>query len=198
MKMPIFLYLNRQFPDLGLSYQTKAIQIVQFLMRKSKQMKNKKIKSLLYFCLIASLSSLIVSCEKKTTTPTPTPCTVTGTTVNVGSTAGGQYYVAIATVQCPPFYSRTEYIAFSNITLNFAAHITNNGGVGSGCVNTGNLGIMDVGVQTCLDFAYSGLPNANLVAFKTGHGYVATFPSGNIVKFIANSYSNGNAKITYR
>lgn len=161
----------------------------------------KHIKSeiiLTYFGCILALFTINSCVKEETSAKTAPPCTVSGNTVNVGSTAGGQFYVSLATIatnsNCP--YTRSLQLGFSNVTLNFSANVSNPG-VGAGCILGGTLGVMDVGVQTCLDFTASGTPTSNLVALKAGHGYIITFPSGDAFKFIANSYISGNANVSY-
>ena len=130
-------------------------------------------------------------------------CTTNGTTVNIGSTSGGTYSTDVATFQanfpgtttansgCNYYCSGyTDIVKFDNTNLNFSAQTTN-----SCCTN--NCFIMDVGVQTCLNFTYSGTPSALIVAYAQSHGYVANFSDGHIVKFIANSYYNGSVNISY-
>jgi hypothetical protein len=145
--------------------------------------RSKKLRIII--CLLFS----VISC---TIEDTPTPCNLSGTPVNIGSTAGGTFSTSVGTVSCP-LGSIIESIYFDNTNLNFWVGSS----FASNCPATSGQGILDAGVQTCLDFTYSGTPSAAKVAFTAGHGYVGQFNHGHIVKFIAKSYTNGKASIDY-
>lgn len=140
--------------------------------------------------IIACLLIILMSCAKEDTS---IPCNISGTSVNIGSTAGGTFSASVGTVSCP-LGSIIESIYFDNTNLNFWVGSS----YASNCPATTGQGILDAGVQTCLDFAYSGSPSATQVAFAAGHGYVGQFKHGHIVKFIAKSYTNGKANIEYK
>lgn len=138
----------------------------------------------------------MISCTKTAEdAPTPVPCKISGTSVNIGSTSGGNFSEQVSTGPECPYTSIREYIYFNNITLNFSIETSN----ATGCPkSTSGQGILDAGLQTCLDFTYSGSPSATNVAFVAGHGYVGQFRHGHIVKFIAKSYTNGKVNIEYK
>jgi hypothetical protein len=144
-------------------------------------------------CIFGVCLMLMDGCTKQSTTPTTLLCSITGTTVNIGTSAGGDYYAIVGIVpDGSNSGSNSELIYFDNRSLNFF-------------VNTslyyspysGDGTILDVGQQSCLDFSYTGTPIAASVAFKNGEGYVGKFIDGHIVKFIALGYNSGVASITY-
>jgi hypothetical protein len=141
------------------------------------------------FRIIICLLLIMVCCTKE---DTPNPCNISGTPVNIGSTAGGTFSANVGTVSCP-LGSIIESIYFDNTALNFWVGSS----FASNCPTTSGQGILDAGVQTCLNFTYSGSPSAAKVSFAAGHGYVGQFNHGHIVKFIAKSYTNGKASIEY-
>ena len=169
-----------------------------------------KLKFILACCIFSAYIMTMDGCKKKDSTvtvPTPPPCTVSGTNVNIGSTAGGAFSQNVATVSgydptctfCVQNYpiggSHTDGIWFDNTSLNFSIGETSS--TPCSCGGLGGSTIMDVGAQTCLDFTYSGTPTASTVAYKNGDGYVGKFTDGHIVKFIAGAYNSGWASITY-
>lgn len=146
-----------------------------------------RVKEILRVILVCFL--LTISCTEE---DTPNPCNTSGTAVNIGSTSGGTFSTSVGTVACP-LGSIIESIYFDNTDLNFWVGSS----FASNCPTTSGQGILDAGVQSCLDFTYSGTPAAAKVAFAVGHGYVGQFNHGHIVKFIAKSYTNGKASIEY-
>lgn len=153
------------------------------------------------------LAGLFFSSCTKTNTPatstTPT-CTINGTSVNIGSSVGGTYNASIGAVSAPAACSSTtlshhDLISFSNVTLNLTV-FGNPDYTGYAACNANIIGsgqIMNAGPQTCLDFSYTGTPSAPSVSYIYGDGYVALFPDGHTVKFIAGLYSGGLGNVTY-
>jgi len=140
--------------------------------------------------IIALAGTIVLSCTQSSNnnaTPKTTPCTTSGTTVNIGASAGGSYSVEVGEVviQNSNF---SEEVLLNNTNLNLSITGGENGSTGK---------IMSAGAQSCLDFTYTGTPAAPEVALGVGAGYVGQFPDGHIVKFIVNSYHDGVANISY-
>ena len=143
-----------------------------------------KTKTLFGFTIILFVS--LASCSKKEAID---DCPITGTTVNVGSTVGGNFGV---TIYQDPSTNKTYDIGFNNTNMNF--HVYHYIYSSSASV-VGK--ILDVGPKTCLDFSSASQPVTSYIAYAKGHGYYAVYDDGHIVKFIVNSYSYGSANLTY-
>jgi len=144
-------------------------------------------KAILIIALYGVCTMAMDSCKKQNSNPTTPSCSVNGTTVNIGGSAGGSYFVLLGSSGSSTY----DYLYFDNTDLNFYLYETVNG------FNAGGSYIMDVGQQSCPGFSYSGTPNAALVAYKKGEGYAGVFKDGHSVKFITTSYSGGIALISY-
>ena len=156
---------------------------------------------------MASLSFLIVaclvvtSCSKKKTAPAVVAvlCADAGTDLHIGSnTTSGNVETTIMNVTdcelCTEYGSHNDAIGFDNVSLDL--YIGNNW---NSCTCPGSLAgkLIDAGPQSCPDFTFTGTPVAEAVAYTTGHGYVGIFHDGHTIQFVAGTFSNGMATISY-
>jgi hypothetical protein len=140
-----------------------------------------------YLLLIVAISITSLSTCKDDNDKLPEPCTINKTTVNIGSTVGGNFYVVI---HHDPVTNFDYAINFNNTNLNFLIERNEFGGWIQGK-------IIDLGNKDCLDFNTSVTPTSSFVAYSSGHGYYCRFDDGHIVKFIANWYNDGIVNISY-
>jgi hypothetical protein len=119
-----------------------------------------------------------------------TPCADMGTTVNIGSTVGGNACQTIGTAagsSYPECASVGHQVCFDNTNLNFEVM----------CGYTPGR-IADVGEQTCAGNVSGNAGTATVVAQQAGHGYVGTFPDGRTVRFVSSAYvTAGSISISY-
>ena len=120
-------------------------------------------------------------------------CSATGTTINVGSTAGGNFCVNVGTTYC----GFAAEVCFDNTTLDIGVSVASGT---SGCPGS-ELAIVDIGPQTCLSGA-QGTPASTPqeVAYIAGDTYVGTFTSPEVtdaVTFVGGTYGAGIIPITY-
>jgi len=105
-------------------------------------------------------------------------CTVTGTTVNIGSTSGGVFTGDLG---------QGHNLSLNNTNLNLFLVSA-----------SGNNVLVDVGSPECLeDIAFPG-GTTNQVAMQLGHGYAAKFGDNTQARFFVDAYSNGVMTITYQ
>ncbi|HEX7414205.1 MAG TPA: hypothetical protein VF411_09180 [Bacteroidia bacterium] len=160
----------------------------------------KVVKTIFIGSLFFAVVGITISygCKKKTTA-----CSTTGTSVNIGSTGGGGFSQNVSsTLQCTytlsynPTQTVTynDVLSFDNTTLNFTCSGSPTTSTAA-CAGVGGT-IMDVGAQTCLSNV-SGNPTANTVAYTNGHGYIAKYPDGHTLKFIAGTYASGSVSVSY-
>ena len=146
----------------------------------------KKILNLVTVIAIIGLAAFS-SCTKSSDSPTPSvpgnspTCNVTGTTVTL-SILINPITGAVASYVTSNGYDEVDY----NYLNGFYIH---NG------VITGY--IVDVGLQTCLNFSNTVFNDSEFVAYFQGHGYEGKFTDGTIVKFIAGANNNGIIPVTY-
>lgn len=145
----------------------------------------KKVALIIALYVICSIE--MDGCKKQNSDSSASSCTISGTSVNIGGSAGNSYFIALGGSAGSTF----NYLYFDNTDLNFYLYETVNG------YNSNGSYIMDVGQQSCLSFSYSGTPTATYVAYKKGEGYAGVFKDGHTVKFITTSYSGGIALISY-
>lgn len=148
--------------------------LVLCLIFKKYPMKNLKVTTLLLSIVI-----LFNGCKKEEV------CNVNGTSVNIGSTTGGNFSV---TVYHDPNTNYNYDLAFNNTNLNFYVDVYPIYIKGT---------TLDMGGKTCLDYSTTTTPTAVYVSYTKGHGYYALFNDGHVLKFIANSYSSGSVNVTY-
>jgi hypothetical protein len=142
-------------------------------------------KAVLIIAFLGICSLIVNSCKKQSSNSTTPSCPVTGTTVNIGGSAGTSYFIYLGNSG-----SSDDYLYFDNTDLNFYLYETLNG------FNSNGSYIVDVGQESCLNFSYS-TPTASLVAYKKGEGYAGVFKDGRTIKFYTISYSGGVALISY-
>jgi hypothetical protein len=137
---------------------------------------------------VLAAASLMVSCGGGGGGTPAAACTTFGSTVNLGGSVMGNYSASFGT---SPAFGGVVGVSFNNSSLNFI-----------GYANYANLKyIVDVGPVSCLESigAWTG-GTATAAAFTAGHGYILKYTNGvstEYARFIAESYSNGIARITW-
>lgn len=147
--------------------------------------------------LLVALAMIPSGCQKKKSSSSSgggtSACSVTGVTINIGSTTGGRFCQSVGKSTVYTFYD--NLVCFNNTNLNFDVSGPNSSGSGSGPAGY----VADTGAASCLaSVPTTTSSTASAAAHQRGNGKVASFPDGTYARFLDGPYSGGTVTIEYQ